>query len=91
MYHVKFKCDLELTKYPFDEQNCCMKLKLTSASTSLINWNSNVNVSYIGQKLLKEYAVGTVSKEIIVEDNYNVLKVIYTNRIRKYIVKFQTY
>ncbi|KAG7160999.1 Glutamate-gated chloride channel subunit beta-like 1 [Homarus americanus] len=66
-YGTIYKCNFDLALYPFDVQQCEMRLRITSELKSFLifdQWNSSVE--YLSNPFLVEYEVGRVH---LVHDN----------------------
>ena len=60
LYSITFVCSFDLALYPFDVQNCDMKMRITSATTDYLKFNYlNSTIHYVGSKFLVEYEVPT--------------------------------
>ncbi|XP_042227423.1 uncharacterized protein LOC121869925 [Homarus americanus] len=58
-YGTVFMCDLDLALYPFDAQECYMRLRISSASKSFLEFDTiESSVNSTANKLLLEYEVG---------------------------------
>ncbi|KAK4314330.1 hypothetical protein Pmani_014362 [Petrolisthes manimaculis] len=58
-YGTVFLCNLDLSLYPFDTQECFMHLKITTAPKNFLVFDSLLsNVTYSASKFLLEYQVG---------------------------------
>ena len=64
---VMIPCPFELTDFPFDEQNCCIRLRLTSATKSLAHLEPE-NFTYSGPMQLKEFEISSRRLAVLSSD-----------------------
>ncbi|XP_047736394.1 glycine receptor subunit alpha-2 [Hyalella azteca] len=75
-YFTIFKCNFDLTLYPFDIQECFIQFKILSASDEYLVFNiSESYVEYLGSKYLVEYGIGRVALEEDVTKQYAAARV----------------
>ncbi|XP_047737967.1 uncharacterized protein LOC125178389 [Hyalella azteca] len=72
-YQASFTCDLDLSLYPFDHQNCFLLMKLRGSTFTYFE-NSTSTVVYNGSALLLEYGVGQV--DLAVGDDQTTIKIL---------------
>ncbi|XP_063883283.1 gamma-aminobutyric acid receptor subunit delta-like [Scylla paramamosain] len=61
-YSTIYTCNFDLVLYPFDIQECYLRLQIISASSEYLVFNVNDSaVEYLGQKFLVEYGIGKIN------------------------------
>ena len=65
-YFQDFKCNFDLTNYPFDQQNCFMNFTLrgTTDRQVILRQDSTKNISYLGEKRLVEYEIIEIALDV---------------------------
>ena len=61
-YFQDFKCNFDLSNYPFDVQTCFMNFTLlgTSDVQVILREDSTQNLTYLGEQIMVEYEVGWI-------------------------------
>ncbi|TRY72284.1 hypothetical protein TCAL_08599 [Tigriopus californicus] len=85
-FYQDFKCDFDLSWYPFDRQKCFMNFTVQGATTrNLILRADNKNVNYLGLEYLVEYQVGEMNLDVptVASGNFStaVVEIMFVRRV----------
>ena len=70
-YFQDFKCNFDLSNYPFDVQTCFMNFTLlgTTDITVILREDSTQNLTYLGENILVEFEVMVIGRGNIFNSN----------------------
>jgi hypothetical protein len=65
-YFHDFKCNFDLSNYPFDQQKCFMNFTLrgTTDRQVILRRDSTRNITYLGEKRLVEYEIEEITLDV---------------------------
>ena len=61
---LKYNCNFNVRKYPFDEQRCSFIMKINQLKPDSLSFTNQGNISYSGLSIIDQFSIGEMYSEV---------------------------